>query len=52
VHLTCGRGGQHLNSDIEIDELISEINKKDLLALLTVEKGSIAKMMIDTLDLT
>jgi hypothetical protein len=52
VHLTCGRGGQHLNSDIEIDELISEINKKDLLSLLTVEKGSIAKMMIDTLDLT
>lgn len=52
VHLTCGRGGQHLNSDIEIDELISEINRRDLLTLLTVEKGSIAKMMIDTLDLT
>ena len=52
VHLTCGRGGQHLNSDIEIDELIAEINKRDLLQLLSVEKGSIAKMMIDTLDLT
>lgn len=52
VHLTCGRGGQHLNSDIEIDELVNEINRRDLLTLLTVEKGSIAKMMIDTLDLT
>lgn len=52
VHLTCGRGGQHLNSDIEIDELIREINRRDLLTLLQVEKGSIAKIMIDTLDLT
>lgn len=31
VHLTSGRGGQHLNSDIEIGELIAEINKTDLL---------------------
>ena len=25
VHLTSGRGGQHLNNDIEISELIREI---------------------------
>ena len=52
MHLTCGRGGQHVNSDIEIDELIREINKNDLLQLLTVEKGSTAKMMIETVDLS
>ena len=39
-------------SDIEINELISEINKTDLLQLLIVEKGSTAKMMIETIDLT
>ena len=52
MHLTSGRGGQHLNSDIEISELIREINKTDLLQLLTVEKGSVARMMIETIDLT
>lgn len=51
VHLPCGRGGQHLNSDIEIDALIKEINHNDLLALLTVEKGSTAKVMITLVDL-
>lgn len=51
VHLTSGRGGQHLNSDIEISELIRQINKNDLLQLLTVEKGSVAKIMIDIIDL-
>ena len=52
VHLPSGRGGQHLMSDIEISELIREINKTDLLQLLTVEKGSVARMMIETIDLT
>ena len=51
VHLPCGRGGQHLNNDIEIDALIKEINYNDLLALLTVEKGSTAKIMIDLISL-
>lgn len=46
VHLTCGRGAQHLNQDIEINELIKEINHTDILDLLIVEKGSTAKMMI------
>lgn len=51
VHLPCGRGGQHLMNDIEIDELISQINKNDLLDLLTVEKGSIAKIMIESISM-
>ena len=51
VHLPCGRGGQHLMNDIEIDELITQINKNDLLDLLTVEKGSIAKIMIESIDM-
>ena len=51
VHLTCGRGAQHLNQDIEIGELIKEINHQDILDLLIVEKGSTAKMMIQTLNL-
>ena len=51
VHLSCGRGGQHLNSDIEIDELIKQINTNDLLDLLTVEKGSVAKIMIESLKM-
>ncbi len=50
VHLPCGRGGQHLNNDIELNELIKEINYNDLLALLTVEKGSSAKVMITLVD--
>lgn len=51
VHLTCGREGQHVMGDIEINELIHEINKTDLLELLVVEKGSTAKMMIETIKL-
>ena len=51
VHLTCGREGQHVMSDIEINELIAEINKNDILQLLMVEKGSTAKMMIETINL-
>lgn len=51
MHLTCGREGQHVMSDIEINELIAEINKTDLLQMLVVEKGSTAKMMIETISL-
>ena len=32
--------------------MIREINRNDILDLLIVEKGSTAKMMIQTLDLT
>jgi hypothetical protein len=49
--LTCGRGAQHVNQDIEINELTVEINHQDILDLLIVEKGSTAKMMIQTLKL-
>ena len=52
VYLTCGRGGQHVCTDIEITDMIREINYQDILNLLIVEKGSTAKMMIQTLDLT
>jgi hypothetical protein len=38
-------------NDIEIDELITQINKNDLLDLLSVEKGSIAKIMIESIDM-
>lgn len=41
-----------MNNDIEIDELIHEINYNDLLALLTVEKGSTAKVMIGLYDIS
>jgi len=51
VHLTCGRGAQNCNQDIEINELIGEINHTDILDLLIVEKGSTAKMMMMTLKL-
>lgn len=51
VNLTCGRGGQHVNMDLEINEMIKEINRTDILNLLIVEKGSTAKMMIQTIDL-
>jgi hypothetical protein len=40
-----------LNNDIELDVLIHEINYNDLLALLTVEKGSTAKVMITLVDM-
>ena len=40
-----------MNNDIELDTLIKEMNYNDLLALLTVEKGSTAKIMITTVDL-
>ena len=51
IHLTCGREGQHILSDIEINELVREINRTDVYELLKIEKGSTAKVMIDTLNL-
>lgn len=41
-----------MNNDIEIDELIKQINTNDLLDLLTVEKGSVAKIMIESINMT
>lgn len=52
VNLTCGRGGQHVCTDIEIAGMIRDVNYQDILNLLLVEKGSTAKQMIQTLNLT
>ena len=38
-------------SDIELNELVAEVNKNDLLQMLMVEKGSTAKMIIETIKL-
>lgn len=38
-------------TDAEINELAHEINKKELLELLVVEKGSAAKTMIETIEI-
>ncbi len=38
-------------TDIEINELISEINKSDILEMLKIEKGSSAKIIIETISL-
>ena len=50
-NLTCGREGQHVMADHEVKALIEEINKADLLEMLKIEKGSTAKIMIETIDL-
>lgn len=51
AHLPAGRGGQHLATDIEILKMIEAVNKADILDMLTAEKGSTAKVMIETVDL-
>ena len=38
-------------TDIEISELINEINRNDILELLKIEKGTSAKVIIDTISL-
>jgi hypothetical protein len=45
--LAGGRLMQHLLTDNEIKELVYEINKKELIEMLTIEKGSTAKVMIE-----
>eukprot|EP00357_Protocruzia_adherens_P006890 CAMPEP_0115000986 /NCGR_PEP_ID=MMETSP0216-20121206/17096_1 /TAXON_ID=223996 /ORGANISM="Protocruzia adherens, Strain Boccale" /LENGTH=516 /DNA_ID=CAMNT_0002366213 /DNA_START=5 /DNA_END=1552 /DNA_ORIENTATION=+ len=52
THLTCGRGGQHIMTDLEIANLVDEMNYQDILRLLTIEKGSSAKTMMDKIKLT
>jgi hypothetical protein len=51
AHLPAGRGCQHLSTDIEIQKMIQSINRTDILEMLTAEKGSTAKIMIETIDL-
>lgn len=38
-------------TDIEISELINEINRNDILEMLKIEKGTSAKVIIDTISL-
>ncbi len=38
-------------TDIEINVLIGEINRSDILEMLKIEKGTSANIMIDTIDL-
>jgi len=46
VHLVCGRDKTHLMTEIETNLLGEELNKKELLNLLIIEKGEAAKIMI------
>jgi nucleoside diphosphate kinase/thiol-disulfide isomerase/thioredoxin len=50
-HLPSGRSGQHLMTDIEINQLIQEMNKNEIEELLTAVKGNAAKIIIMTIDL-
>lgn len=51
-HLPGGRSGQHLCTDIEINQLIGQMNKTEIEELLTAVKGNSAKIIIMTIDLT
>eukprot|EP01017_Pseudomicrothorax_dubius_P032150 TRINITY_DN4177_c0_g1_i1.p1 TRINITY_DN4177_c0_g1~~TRINITY_DN4177_c0_g1_i1.p1 ORF type:complete len:289 (-),score=75.85 TRINITY_DN4177_c0_g1_i1:40-906(-) len=51
VHLVSGREQQHVLTDLEIHDMGDEINKKDLLDLLIVEKGQAAKIMIEDIPI-
>lgn len=42
---------QHLLTDNELTEMGKQINKKELIELLTIEKGSTAKIMVDTMSI-
>lgn len=42
---------QHVLTDLEIKCLGSEMNKRELLDLLTIEKGNAAKIMVEDLPL-
>lgn len=50
-HLVGGREMQHILTDNEIKELVYEINKKELTEMLMIEKGSTAKVMIETIPI-
>lgn len=50
-HLPSGRAGQHLMTDIEITQLITEMNKAEIEELLTAVKGNAAKIIILTIEI-
>lgn len=43
---------QHILTDQEINNMAKDVNKVDLLDLLTAEKGKAAKIMIDTIEIS
>ena len=49
THLCGGRDMQHVLTDAEIKCLGMEMNKRELLELLIIEKGNAAKIMIEDL---
>jgi hypothetical protein len=42
---------QHILTDIEINELIKEVNRNELIEMLSIEKGSTAKVMIQKIPI-
>ena len=50
THLPGGREQQHLLTDNELAELGRQINKNELIDLLTIEKGSTAKIMVSKMS--
>lgn len=42
---------QHILTDSEITGLVAETNKKELIEMLTIEKGSTAKVMIEKIPI-
>lgn len=42
---------QHLLTDTELIEMGKQLNKRQLIDLLTIEKGSTAKIMADTMTI-
>ena len=52
TNLVSGRELQHVMTDSEIDSMIAEINKQDLLKVLVSEKGNGAKVMMEEMDTT
>jgi hypothetical protein len=51
THLCGGRDAQHVLTDPEIKLLGLEMNRNEILELLTIEKGNAAKMMIEQMNL-
>eukprot|EP00825_Cyclidium_porcatum_P022956 TRINITY_DN2523_c0_g1_i1.p1 TRINITY_DN2523_c0_g1~~TRINITY_DN2523_c0_g1_i1.p1 ORF type:complete len:419 (-),score=83.94 TRINITY_DN2523_c0_g1_i1:365-1621(-) len=51
AHLPSGRDNQHIVTDLEINELATEINKQELLDLLVIEKGNAAKIMLESISI-
>lgn len=49
-HLTGGRGGQHIMTDIEISQMVLQLNTNELQELLIQTKGSSGKNIMKTVE--